>query len=94
MNTSSLPQEIQELARQYETEYVRYIEAGAMKAVRHAVNKIDDLTADKAAAVAEKFFNISQIHHSTPIKIAREISEVDLARQLLIRLIEIRGWSE
>ncbi len=89
-----LPLEIQQLARQYESEYVQYIEAGAMKAVKHVLSTIEELSADKAAVVAEKFFNISQIHHNRPTKISREISEVELARQLLTRLIEKRGWTE
>jgi len=86
--------QVRKMADKYTRDFVTYADANAMKAQIRTFNTIDELTADKAAGVAEKNFNMAQISRNLPTQITNKLTDEDLARELLFRLVNNRGWTQ
>lgn len=57
---STVPPDVLAMAEQYQRQFLAYSDATAMKAAQRTFDSIDQLPADKAATVSEKFFNIGR----------------------------------
>lgn len=88
ITNEAVPPDVLELAKKYEKQFLAYAEANALKAMRRTYATIDDLTADKSAAVAEKMFNISQVSRNKPTAILQMQNERETANKLLTRALE------
>ena len=64
------------MSRSYEGDFLTYAKANALKAARRTYEMIDELTADKAAVVAEKNFNMVQILQNRPTAITQTQDEI------------------
>lgn len=94
ITVSSVPPEVALMSREFETQFIEYAQANAMRAQKTAFDKIHELNAKDATIVAEKNFNMSQVYHNRPTQITGTVSELEKARQLFKRLIEFRGWEK
>lgn len=59
------------MAQKYERDFILYAEANALKAQKRTFDTIGELSADKAAIVAEKNFNMSRLWRNQPTSIVQ-----------------------
>lgn len=62
---------VRAMARKMERDFITYAEANALKAQQRTFDMIDHLSADKAAVVAEKNFNMARLWRHQPTSIVQ-----------------------
>lgn len=75
------------MAERFQRQFQTYADATALKAVERAYDTVNELPADKAAAVAEKFFNMGRVSRGEATSYTQN-APGETAHKLLAKAIE------
>jgi hypothetical protein len=90
----TVPPEVLEMSKRYACQFATFAEANALKAMQRTFDTIDELPADKASKVAETQFNLVRTIKGESTTNSQSLSDGQLARELLRRMVENYGWTE
>jgi predicted transcriptional regulator len=89
---NSLPPEVQEYAKKFESQFAAYADANALKASQRVFEDINNISADKASKVAETMFNIGQVVRGQAT--TRGGSDLEQAFRFALELIALENFTK